>query len=250
MAQKRPTPAALGLHVPAYTLTCVVCNYAAQSYNAYIGHLISCPDLPQVRCSHCSTTFRDTEQLALHLGEPPLLSFLFDPPTTSSTTAVTTTAATVFTTTLSLPPHSPFPTYVQPTPTPPATISQVTTVPPLVFPTPTPHYSDPYLVPQRMPNTASLPSSPFSSAHVVYALNRANLLINYQTLLIAWLTHYLLLIPYPLWSINDSDQMFVRSVLAHSPHWPHQLPADAPMIDLVRTIQHEFAELLLRSPYY
>ena len=30
MAQKRPTPAALGLHVPAYTLTCVACNYAAQ----------------------------------------------------------------------------------------------------------------------------------------------------------------------------------------------------------------------------
>ena len=109
MAQKRPTPAALGLRVPAYTLTCVACNYAAQSYNEYIGHLISCPDLPQVRCSHCSTTFRDTEQLALHLGEPPLLSFLFDPPTTSSTTAVTTTAATVYTT-LSLPPHSPFPT--------------------------------------------------------------------------------------------------------------------------------------------
>ena len=102
MAQKRPHPAALGLHVPAYTLTCVACNYAAQSYDAYIGHLISCPDLPQVRCSHCSTTFRDAEELALHLGEPPLLSFLFDPPTTSSTTAVTTTAATVFTTTLSL----------------------------------------------------------------------------------------------------------------------------------------------------
>ena len=81
MAQKRPTPAAFGLHVPAYTLTCVACNYTAQSYDAYIGHLISCPDLPQVRCSHCSTTFRDTEELALHLGEPPLLSFLFDPPT-------------------------------------------------------------------------------------------------------------------------------------------------------------------------
>ena len=82
MAQKRPTPAALGLHVPAYTLTCVACNYTAQSYNEYIGHLISCPDLPQVRCSHCSTTFTNTEELALHLGEPPLLSFLFDPPTT------------------------------------------------------------------------------------------------------------------------------------------------------------------------
>jgi len=113
MAQKRPHPAALGLHVPAYSLTCVACNYAAQSYDAYIGHLISCPDLPQVRCSHCSTTFRDTKQLALHLGEPPLLSFLFDPPTTSSTTAVTTPAATVFTTTLYLPPHSPLPTYFQ-----------------------------------------------------------------------------------------------------------------------------------------
>jgi len=101
-----------------------------------------------------------------------------------------------------------------------------------------------------MPNITSIPSSPISSSHVVYALNRANVLINYQTLLIAWLTHYLLLIPYPLWSINDSDQRFVRSVLAHSPHWPHQLSADAPMIDLVRAIQHEFAELLLRSPYY
>ena len=77
-------------------VTCVACNYAAQSYNEYIGHLISCPDLPQVRCSHCSTTFTNTEELALHLGEPPLLSFLFDPPTTSSTTAVTTTAATVY----------------------------------------------------------------------------------------------------------------------------------------------------------
>jgi len=60
MAQKRPHPAAIGLHVPAYTLTCVACNYAAQSYSAYVGHLVSCPDPSQVRCSHCSTTFTDT----------------------------------------------------------------------------------------------------------------------------------------------------------------------------------------------
>jgi len=111
MTQKTLTPAALGIHVPVYTLTRVACNYTAQSYNAYIGHLISCPDPPQVRCSHCSTTFTNTEQLALHLVEPPLLSFLFDPHTTSSTTAATTSAATVLTSTLSLPPHSPLSIY-------------------------------------------------------------------------------------------------------------------------------------------
>jgi len=140
-----------------------------QSYNACIVHLISCPDPPQVRCSHYSNTFTDTEELASHLGVPPLLSFLFNPPTPSSTTAVPTSADTVITSTLSLPPHSPFSVYFQNTPAPPATTSQVTTVPPLVFPTTTPHYSDPYLVPLRMPNVATIPSSPISSSHSLRA---------------------------------------------------------------------------------
>jgi len=244
MAQKRPHPAAIGLHVPAYTLTCVACNYTAQSYNAYIGHLVSCPDPPQVRCSHCSTTFTDTEQLALHLGVPPLLSFLFNPPTPSSTTAVSTSAATVLTSTLSLP----------------TTFSFVCIFP--EHPSPTCHNVAGYYHPSTCishPNTPLLGSIPCSPPHAQC--------YNHSVISVFLFPCSLRAQPheraYKLWTYKPSllpgslticywyhilyGPLLIMSTLTplatSAANW---CPGDR----LVRAIQHEFAELLLRSPYY
>ena len=213
-----------------HRLTCLTCNHVANGYYDYINHLAFCPFLPQVLCGHCQHMFTDTEELAVHFGMQSLFDLLSPSPTSSSQQT-------------SLP-FEPMPVYS-------STASRAYTFTSF-SPTTTstiPRFTTPSQQPPRMLYSSNVPFSGIPTRDIIHALSASNYLINYQTILLAWLTYYLLLIPHQHWPALTEHLEFLRHLLSYSPYWPRQLPPNANILEIVRSLQQEFFSYLMRPPY-